>query len=274
MKIRASSLPAYPDCPRRGTARLFPGLVRDLGYDDLRQTLPSAGAAVGQGLHTSAARLMEAKRDGAEPDIKAAVAAGLETYQSETENGAEWDDHTPDWTAGAKQIERMVAAFARGPLLRLEPLFIEQYFEADAGDGVTLTGHVDLITADPGIRDFKNGNVERPFHSQLGGYSLLVRSNADTTGIERIKTIGTEYIYRARLSSPQPDVTPVEYDVEVCERAALATIDQIKRDVRALEETGDCWAIPANPNSMMCHRAYCPAHGTSFCHLWKEEKQR
>lgn len=272
MKIRASTLPAYPDCPRRGITRLFPDVVRDLGYDDLRTTLPPAAGAVGHGLHTAAARLMGAKRDGEAVDVKAAIEAGVEDYRGEAEGGAEWDDHTPDFTTGARQIERMVHAFTRGPLQRLQPLLIEQYLEADAGDGVTLTGHVDLITTDPGIRDFKNGNVERPFQAQLGGYSLLVRSNADTTGITRINSLGTEYIHRARLRSPQPDVEPRDYDVAVCERAALATIHQIKRDVRALQEHGDCWAVPANPNSMMCHRAYCPAHGTSFCHLWKEEK--
>lgn len=267
MKIRASSLPTYSDCARRGVARQFPQLLEQLGHTEMRGNLPSAGGAVGNGLHIGAARLLEAKRDGTECSEADAVEQGIEAMDAEAAEGAEWDDHTPDANTGHKQIQRMIRAFIRGPLQRLDPLHIELYMEADAGDGVILTGHVDLITTDHVIRDLKNGNVQRPFQAQLGAYSLLARSNPDMTGINYTAGLGVEYLYRARLNAPQPDAVPHDFDVPLCERAALASVRQIKRDVRALEASGDCWDVPANPNSMMCTRAYCPAWGTSFCDL-------
>lgn len=269
MRIRTSSLPAHADCARRSIARTFPGLVREAGYEDLRQLLPSAGSSVGTAVHTAAAELLRAKRDGTPCTRPQAVEAAVEHFRTDTVDGAEWDDHTPTDNEALKQIQRMVASYERSVLPRVEPLVVEEYMEADAGDGFVLTGHVDLITVDGVIRDLKTGNVLRPYQAQLGGYSLLARSNGH---LQRTRGVGVDYIERARVSRPQPDAIAEDFAVETCERAAVAALQHMKRDLRDLQETGDCWSIPANPLTLMCGRAWCPAHGTSFCHLWKETR--
>ena len=267
MRIRASSLPAHPDCPRRNLAKSFGHVVRAQGYE-LRTNAPSVGAAVGTATHAAAARLLEAKRDHGQPgDTQAAVDEAVAGFDTEIEAGAEWDDTTPNPDTAHKQIRRLTMAFARGVLPHVEPMLIETHMQADAGDGFTLDGHVDLITRDRWVRDLKTGALVRPYQAQLGGYSLLARSNAATTGVTSTAGVATDFIQRVSSRRQQPDPVETSYPVAVAENAALAAVAQIKRDVTALAEGGDPWAVPANPMSMMCSPKYCPAYGTDFCAL-------
>ena len=74
---------------------------------------------------------------------------------------------------------------------------------------------------------------------------------------------------RTGVSKPPASAEVVEYDQEAARRYAIATVRNIKRVVSEFREKGDPDVIPANPMSELCARKWCPAHGTSFCKVWK-----
>jgi len=274
MNIRASMLPSYTDCPRRAVAKSFKRRIVKLGYT-FRELPPSVGAAAGTAVHLSTAEMDRALWRGEKANVDAAVELAITEFSKEIETGCIWDDTTPNMNAAQSQIRRMTLIYQpRMPLtLNGEPA-VEiggpLGLRANAGDGWYLTGHPDLIDADKFIRDKKTGAVVRPYHSQLGGYSLLVRSN----GICEPAGLGMDYIPRTARTKDQKQPILTEYPVAACERAAMGVIKRIKGDMQRFDASvtedmpmGNLEEFSTNMMSMMCTEKYCPAFGSLFCEL-------
>lgn len=259
-RIRCSMLPGYTDCARRSFAKQFRQLVTAAGFE-LRELSPSIGAAVGTAVHKAAEIMLLAIRDGRTPSVTEGVEAAMQAFRDETQNGAEYDDTTPNRRAAEAQILSLARAYV--PMLsNSRPAAVEMSLRASLGGGWELTGHIDLYTEDGIVDDLKTGALPRPYQAQLGGYSLLMRSSGYA-----VSALSTTWIPRVSTRKPQPPATRTEFPIGVCERTAYATINAIRRDAEAFEETGDPYVIPANPMSLMCSPKYCPAHGTPFCRL-------
>ena len=265
MNIRASMLPSYPDCPRRAVAKQYRRKFEKLGYE-FRELAPSVGAAAGTAVHKGAEMMLRAKHAGKTISLDQALEPAITGFQEETGKGAIWDETTPNSNVAAEQIKRMVAMYAVQldipATVNGEPA-VELSLKANAGDGWELTGHIDLVTETGWVRDTKTGALMRPYHAQLGAYSLLVRSNK----IIDVKGAAIDFIKRVGKTKPQPPCEAQEYAVGPCERNALALIGKLKADMAQFDATGDLGSFMPNPMSMMCGDKYCPAWGTAFCEL-------
>lgn len=268
MKIRASMLPSYPDCPRRAVAKQYRRKFEKLGYQ-FRELPPSVGAAAGTAVHTGAEQLLRAMHAGKSITIEQALDPALQGFSEETNKGAIWDDTTPNANVAVEQIRRMVTAYSHKlqmpATVNGEPA-VELELEADAGGGWKLTGHIDLVTETGWVRDTKTGALIRPYHAQLGAYSLLVRSN---NVISAVKGAAIDFIKRVGKTKSQPPCVEQTYQVAACERNACAIIVRIKSDMAAFDDKVDVNVFMANNMSMMCSDKYCPAFGADFCELTK-----
>lgn len=273
--IRASMLPAYPDCPRRAAAKQWPGEIEAAGFE-LRQTEPSAGAATGTAVHHAAARMLMAKRDSGDPGrAEDAVEQAIEGFRAEVSAGCVWDDSTPDRRTAETQITRQTKMYAQTVVQTAEPFIVEntwpgetepRHLRADCGDGFETTGTVDLVTVGLALDDLKTGALPRPYQAQLGDYSLLLRSQPEPV---TPRSLRRTWLQRTRKTKPQAAPEHQEYPIGESEKAAAGTIRVIKANVQAFREGGssDPWAFPANPMSLMCGSKYCPAWGTDWCTL-------
>lgn len=244
-------------------------MIQDAGFT-LRETMPSVGAAVGTAVHAANSHMLVGKIETGElAPVADGVEIAIQAFRAEIAPGAEWDETTPNLQVAEFQIRRMVEAYV--PVARtLRPALVETELRANIAPDWVLTGHVDLYEdgAVPGPDDTKTGALERPYQAQLGGYSLLLKSNGYP-----VQRVGTTFIPRARKTKPQPPAIRQAFDLETAERAAFATVQAIKTAAEKFAETGDPYAFSANPMSLMCSSRYCPAWGTKFCtlHLTKEE---
>lgn len=265
LRIRASMLPGYADCARRAVAKQFHRLVEDQGHE-LRQLMPSVGAAVGTAVHVIAAHVLRNKMEHGIPGVFAdGLTTAMEKFSEEIGPGAEWDDTTPNVMAAQSQIARLAMAYL--PLTQeITPVAVELELTAEIQPGWELSGHVDLITSDGRVDDLKTGALPRPYQTQLGGYALLARANG-----HKVSEVGITFIQRVRGSRIQPPPVRQTFDLDTSQREAMATIQAITRDVDAFEETGKPEVIRANPMSLMCSPKYCPAWGTSFCKMHSEK---
>lgn len=259
-------LPAYYDCARRAAAKQFRKEIEGAGFN-LRETFPTVGAALGTSVHAANEYLLRHKIEHFTVGDEAhALDIAMQHFTEETDSGAEWDDTTPNPNTALFQMRRIVAACAEFAQ-SITPKAVELELRADAGDGFELTGHIDLLTAQGVLRDLKTGALHRPYQSQLGGYSLLAKSNTVITGID-VTAVAIDWIGRAPKTKPQPPVKTESYGLVTCERAAFATVQRIKHDLTTFRASGDPWAFAANPMNMMCQARFCEAHGTSFCDMW------
>jgi len=264
-------LPAYADCPRRAAARQFRKMIERAGFA-LRQTLPSIGASVGTATHAVIDDFFKAKLAGSEFDEAKAVDAAMAGLQEEVAPGCVWDDSTPSVEVARQQVRRMAAAYIHGGgTQKIVPLAVELQLEADISDGWQLTGRVDLVAAHPDggawLRDYKTGGVVRPHFSQLGGYSLLYRSNPPDGLPNEVSAATIDFIHRTPKTRSQKEPASTEYHVGLCESEAWDVVHRIKQEVSEFQRTGKPNVFPSNFNSMLCTPVYCPAHGTTWCPL-------
>lgn len=278
LNIRASMLPGYSDCTRRAVAKQYRRKFQELGYE-FRELPPSVGSSVGTAVHAATAAMNIAVWRGETPNVSAAVESAIVAMVEELSAGAVWDDTTPNMNTAQLQVKRMTEVYQpRMPLTLPDEtpaveLGGENGLTADCGGGWILTGHPDLIDADRCLEDTKTGAVVRPYQGQLGGYSLLVRSNK----ICELTGLGMRYIPRIGKTKFQTPPIFTGYPVAPCERNAMGTILRIKSDMALFDQSvtdrkpqGDLeLAFPCNQSSMMCSDKYCIAKGTSFCELTK-----
>lgn len=271
--IRVSSLPAYPDCPRRDAARSRLAEITAAGYD-LRETGKSIGAAIGSGTHAALETAFRAKLAGETfSDSEFTDRAGAEIDKAVAE-GIIWDDTSRNVADAKRQTVKQARVIWDHFGDRIEPIAIEERVSADLGDGFILRGHIDVrgritgyaaLTGE-GIGDFKTGTIQRANAMQYGGYSLTARANGLT-----VNWAAEIYAKRVGVTKPQPDPVLVPYAVAEAERGAYEVAQKMKSDLQDFRRSASSWAFLPNPNSMNCSDKYCPAWGTEFCKAHKGE---
>lgn len=269
--VRASSLSGWPDCDRRGAARTFKALVEAMGYT-LRTTINSVGAAVGTGVHAGAKVILDEKaKTGTLPPESVATDAAIEALRERAEEGVAYDKDTANLNDAELQVARMSRAYRNGVAPKVEPIVVEERFEANVPwtrYPMILSGQADVIAREPGrVRDLKTGR--RSHHRpQLGAYALLARTKTlDVTATSE------DFIPRVSLKKPQPEAQTFDHDLDGCEAAAVAVLKHIDAQLDVFLHgdpargvaIGDPWAFLANPQSKLCSAKFCPAHGTKFC---------
>lgn len=264
--IRSSTLPIYADCPRRSASKINRKELEAAGYV-FRELPPSIGSAIGTAAHLVGESVLRAKIEtGALGDLDAGLELALAAFDVEIEPGAIWDDTTKNRNAAQIQIKNLARAYYHGVAKHVDPLAVELYLEADTGDGVLLTGNIDLVTVAGSVRDLKTGAVDRDYFAQLGGYGLLCRSQPEPL---LVTGLGIDWLKRTGHTKPQPPVIKKEYPLAACQQLALDVIGSIKRDLAEFRATGNPAAFMCNTGSMMCSDKYCPAWGTDFCAITK-----
>jgi hypothetical protein len=154
---------------------------------------------------------------------------------------------------------------------QIHPIIVEERLEAELEPGIVLSGQPDVIAREANtVRDLKTGTRRiGSFAPQLGGYSLLARSN----GLD-IESAGIDFIQRVPVTKPQPDPVSNPVPIAPAETAASNILRSIARDLDVFRNgdperrilPGDPWAFAANPSSILCSERWCPAYGTDFCH--------
>jgi hypothetical protein len=279
--IRCSALSAYPDCNRRGAARLFRAEITAAGFR-LRSTPHGIGAAIGSAVHKAAEyTLAEKAHSGELPRESAATDAARDTLAEELARGEIGYDNTTHTRADAlRQVIGMSRTYHRVVAPQVEPIIVEERLEAEISPGLILSGQPDVVAREPHkIRDLKTGaRAASGSHApQIGGYSLLAR----THGLDIVEA-GIDFIQRVGANKPQPDPTSKAVAVALAETAASNILKHIAADLETFRHgdaerrilPGDPWAFQANPSSILCSPKYCSAFGTSFCHEGDPAKER
>lgn len=249
--IRASMLPSYPDCPRRSAAKQWPEIVASIGIT-LRELPPSIGATVGTASHVGAIGMVNGESELYERSI--------ENLRTNSANGILYDTVTANLNDAEKQISVMLDAFGKQVLPSITDVIGTEIAREASAFGFSITGHSDLETI-TSIDDLKFGARCRPYHGQIGQYSLTRNAN----GVQPAKLSRLIWGPRTSVKKTFPGFTFIDYDIRQCEKIAWATIQHIKMHVEAFEKTGNQMSFPANPMSMMCTDKYCPAWGTRWC---------
>lgn len=259
IRVRASSLSDYADCPARWYARQILGL-----------SLPSSGAAhLGTSLHRSTGVYDAARVEGR--PVSADDAAGvLVEVLRHPEGDVDWagESVAEAERRGLVLHSRYCAVIApdrdyRSVELACEPLVVDC-------EGVTLelTGTADRIrrTPDgPGVSDLKSGAravsggrvTTRGHGMQLAMYELL----AERTIGERITAPG-EII--GLQTAGDPEVASAEVPSK---REALVGTPERPGLLDAIAQSIRSGVFAGNPRSMLCTPKYCPAYQSC---RWRE----
>lgn len=272
--IRVSALSGYPDCPRRGAVRLFWRIIHEAGFT-LRRTRRGIGALVGVAVHHAAAACFDEKaRRGSLPTETVAVDAAVFSLNPSIDEAGEieWDGphgSTHNRNEAEQQTIRMTRSYWRTVAPTVDPIVVEERFEAAISPELILSGQPDIVAREPGaVRDLKTGARMQNHAPQLGGYSLLARShNLD------ISEAVIDWLPRVSVKKEQPEPVSIVVHVANAETAASNIIRHIESDLRTFQHgdperrilPGDPWSFLANPASMLCSPKFCAAYGTDFC---------
>lgn len=264
--IRASYTSSYPDCARRGAARMFSAEIESMGFP-LRRLPPHIGAVVGTATHVVITSALAHKIETGElGDEAASEELGVASLAEQTRDGVMWDAVTTTIATAQRQVMRQARSYRQHIAPSIEPELVEQRIEAAAGAGVIVSGQIDVYDRRGTlVGDVKTGKMSRWNAPQYGTYSRLLRTDG-----RPVKRIEEHYLPRVALSESQPRPEIIVYDVTACEQASATIINHIARDLTEFRETGSPEAFLANPMSMLCSDKYCCAWGTTFCTAWRK----
>lgn len=262
IRLRASALPDFLDCPARAEAKHLLGL----------RTPSGSGALLGTALHRSTAAFDASRLDGAKGiSVDDAFGEAADAIHHPEEEVALDDDETP----------QAIEDVARGLHLRyceeIAPLQNFVAVEVTCARleipqlGIVLTGTADRIRRAPldngsfgnGVADLKSGKtavkadgrVETKGHRyQVGMYEILAETASgipiDAPGvIYGLQVAKTSKGQRAAISPPIRNARDV----------LIGTPDSpgVLETVAKMIQSG---AFPGNPRSMLCGEKFCPIY--------------
>lgn len=260
-------LPNYLDCPRKAAGQQWREEFEAAGFE-LRQTFKSAGALIGTASHLGGAIMLTSKRDTGSYSLEQALPIAFDKFREDFEKGVELDETTTNRFVGEIQIEKMVKELAFSFVPTIDPVLIEEKFAVDIGSGWEMEMHPDCYSSDFVIYDHKFGSQDDSYHSQLGAYSIGMRSHG-----HRVNDLVLNKIKRVGYKVPQPDMVQEHYDVRSCEKIAYELFSRIKADYERWDKTKDPSAFLPNNRSMNCSKKYCPLWGTDACEYGKKTKE-
>lgn len=256
--IRASSTSSWADCPRRGAARIFPAVLREMGYE-FSQSISPVGAAIGTATHAAVAHTMQEKATtGHCANETETEQRGLESLSEEIGKGVRWDQISANLNTAQKQVLRQYRTYRCNLADTINPVSVERRITIETRRGNKLSGAMDL--ADAGIRDLKTGVQQRVNVAQYGVYSMLRRSEGDTPAY-----LCEDYIRRVAITKEQPLPVVVQYKREFAERVAASIINDIETKFEIFQQTQDPMTFLANPASQLCSERYCPCYRSAWC---------
>jgi hypothetical protein len=275
LRIRASALPSWNDCPRRESTKLFSKLIGDLSPD---YRFPSErkgiGAAVGTGAHKGAAHAMALKRDGAVSVRHSEIEeVSILKFREEIATGdgvMQYDTATPNVSIAERQIRDLTRIWFNSFYPATDPAEVEKPLSYTFDDQFEFTGTPDVIERSNVISDYKFGAIPRKYQAQLGAYAYL----AKYTGVIRSvpKTLKTIWIPRGKEGRINEPVV-FEYKPSLCIHMASDVTRVIIAQLTAFTESGKPESFPANPMSMLCGNKYCRAFGSAWCKYGTSYKQ-
>ena len=257
--IRPSSLSSFMDCGRRAATKLFWREIHGAGFT-LRSLPAGIGAATGTATHAGMGYMLREKMltgflgNETEQDQRA-----LESLSEQVAPGCTYDATSPNINTAQAQVLRQTRAYREFIAATIEPVTIEQRYEAECGN-LLLSGQIDILESNGVISDLKTGTAQRSNVLQYSAYSLLLQTHGITiTGARE------DFIRRVAIKNPQPEPIRTQIDIGHGEHVVMATIQRLTRDYEAFIKTGDPLSFAANPMSVLCGEKWCPAFNSSFC---------
>src|SRR5260370_152870 len=120
--VRASSTSSYPDCPRRGAARMFENEIKSMGYE-LRRLPPHIGAVTGTATHVAVYwALSEKITTGELGNQTEAESRAMESLRAGTAEGVMWDGVTTTMNTAQRQVVRQSRIYRQHVAATLSPL--------------------------------------------------------------------------------------------------------------------------------------------------------
>lgn len=278
IEIRASGLPSHMDCPRKWAVQLaqdprsnFMPIFIKHGFS-IQPRRNNIGATIGTACHEAFASFLQAKMDGYQANPEQVGISKFRRLVGDKEDpdfvgDLQWDQKiTPDASIAEKQIKRIVAEYLPHAE-RLRPKRVEFELKLNIDSKYRLTGHPDIYEETGALRDMKFGRNKTPYEAQLGAYSLMAKAN----GLP-ISGLFVDHVARNTVNKPQASLEITEYNIFTAENAAYHVAQDAVSQIDKFIDSGDPWKFPANPNSILCSKKWCPAHGTSFCDLGRPGK--
>ena len=273
-RIRPSSLTTASDCPRRWAAHHLTEELLSSGYTMQPSRPTHVGAAVGSGVHAGVEYTLAAKRStGDLGNESEAEDRAVQELRARAEYGLDCDETSPNLSTAQQQVARMTRAYRTYLAPAIEPLIIEERYEADLGDGWLLSGQPDTMTGNPDnlLRDLKTGTQRRVNAVQYGAYAMLLRAAGHTPD-----GITEDFLRRTKLKVEQPGPVVTVIDLATAAQDALDVIEDIQRATRKFSNRisdpngrHPPSAFRANPSSPLCSARWCRAWGTDFCNAAK-----
>lgn len=283
--IRVSSLPSWPDCERRGAARLFYTFIEQAGYT-LNRSPYGIAAAIGTSVHKSASVILTEKaKSGTLPPASVAEDCAADEVKEHIARGMDFDESngmTRNSNEAVAQVTRMARLYRNRIGPKVEPIMIETRLEAEVRPGLILSGQPDTVAQEPNqVRDLKTGVRLGAYAAQIGGYSLLARTPRPEypEGLP-IETAAIDFIKRVRPNKDQPEPVEQRVPVALAEQLAEQIIGRIDETLTLFRQgnpergirPGDPRAFMTNPGSQLCSRKYCSAYGSNFCDAWRAKE--
>lgn len=257
--IRASSTSSYPDCQRRGAARLMPGVLAELGYK-MNQRASPVGASIGTATHAAVAHTMGHKaQTGVLANETETEQRGLASLSEEIGKGVRFDGISPNLNTAQKQVIRQYRSYKIHLADRINPRAVEHRITMRSRNGNDISGAMDLN--DDGIHDLKTGVAQRVNIAQYGTYSLLERFE---TGVAAAH-LTEDFVRRVSIDKEQPAPVQISYDRQFAEEVAVSIISDMEQRAKLFLENQDQLLFLANPASQLCSDRYCPAFRTNWC---------
>jgi hypothetical protein len=269
-EIHPSTLSQAVDCELRAVVSREPGMFRALGYE-VAQLRPTAGAVVGQGVHSGIAYMSKQQMIESAYTLEDGVEFGIVKFRKEIDNGWSTDDITASANDAEKQIERMTRSYWATDGYTATPLLVEQRYEAGLSNllghsGYVLTGTLDRLDRkgdSQRLIDLKTGKKNSIHPLQLAAYLLLAQTHGWAA-----QWLGHVFMKRVQPDKPTERPVPLEYPATMATRALVPAVRRLVRSIEAFKKTQNPNEFAMNPSSMYCSARYCSAYGSAVCSMW------